>query len=207
MMHDHWHDRLSSSAMGRVGLDGGVASRLYARMGVGESSAFVRRRRDPRMRRIVVGKFAVGFQPSGEFAGSRYSLEPGRRLAAADGTISRGRYGVHVGCAGADLRQVAIELSSGSSLGVALGLAEDRIRPSRSGIAGGDCGGASCRLAVFALGVQYELYVPRSSLSSLLEPCSRAPCRDFCWSGRASLLADPSSLVLEVFGCGRCEMT
>ena len=40
-MHDHWHDRLSSSAMGRVALDGGVASRLYARMGVGESSAFV----------------------------------------------------------------------------------------------------------------------------------------------------------------------
>ena len=202
-MHDHWHERLSSSAMGRVGLDGGVASRLHARMGVGESSAFVRRRRDPRMRRIVVGKFAAGFQPGGEFAGSRYSLGSGRGLAAVDGTISRGRYGVHVGCAGPDLRQVAIELSSRASLGIALGLAKDRIRPPRSGIAGGDCGGASCRLAVFALGVQYELCVPRSSLSSLLGTCSPTPRCDFCWSGRASLLADASSLELDVSGGGR----
>ncbi len=61
-------------------------------------------------------------------------------------------------------------------------------------------------LAVFALGVQYELCVPRSSLSSLLGTCSRAPRRDFCWSGRASLLANPSSLELDV-SCGRrCEM-
>jgi len=192
--------------MGRVGLDGGVASCLHARMGVGQSSAFVRRRRDPRMRRIVVGKFTAGFQPGGEFAGSRHSLGLGRGLATADGKISCGRYGVHVGCAGPDLRQVAIELSSRSSRGVALGHAEDRIRPPRSGVAGSDCGGASCRLAVFALGVQYELCVPRSSLSSLLGTCSRAPRRDFCWSGRASLLANPSSLELDV-SCGRrCEM-
>src|SRR6202521_61790 len=158
------------------------------------------------MRRIVVGKFAAGFQPGGEFAGSRHSLGPGRGLAAADGKISRGRYGVHVGCAGPDLRQVAIELSSRSSLGVALGLAEDRIRPSRSDVAGSDCGGASCRLAVFALGVQYELCVPRSALSSLLGTCSRTPRRDFSWSGRASLLADPSSLELAVSGCRRRKM-
>src|SRR3989442_13322392 len=119
------------------------------------------------MRRIVVGKFAAGFQPGGEFTGSRYSLGPGRGLAAAYGTISRRRYGVHVGCARPDLRQVAIELSSRSSLGVALGLAEDRIRPSRSGVAGSDCGGAFFCLRGFFFRVRYGPLVPKSRRSIL----------------------------------------
>src|ERR1700682_350309 len=152
------------------------------------------------MRGIVVGKFLVYFQPGGQLAGGGALLVHRHCMAVSDGTISGRWNGVHVGYTGTDLGAAAFELSHRSSRGAALGHAENRIRPPRSGIASSDRGGALRRLAVFALGIQYELCVSRSSLSSLLGTCSRAPRRDFLWSSRACLLADPSSLKLDVSG-------
>src|ERR1700694_599555 len=158
------------------------------------------------MRGIVVGKFLVDFQPGGQLAGGGALLVHRHCMAVSDGTISGRRNGVHVGYTGTDLGAAAFELPHRSSRGAALGDAEDRVRPPRSGVAGSDCGGAFCRLAIFALGIQYELCVSRSSLSSLLGTCSLAPRRDFCWSSRACLLADASSVELDVSGARRCEM-
>src|ERR1700682_3131898 len=136
------------------------------------------------MRGIVVGKFLVDFQPGSQLAGGGALLVHRHCMAVGDGTISARRNGVHVGYTRADLGAAAFGLSPRSSLGTALGYAENRIRPPRSSVAGSDCGGAFCHLAVLALGIQYELCVSRSSLSSLMGTCSHAPRRDFCWSSR-----------------------
>src|SRR6266699_518902 len=158
------------------------------------------------MRGIVVGEFAADFQPGSQFAGSGNLLVHRRWLAARDGTISRRRNRVYVGHARADLGAAAFQLSHRSSPGAALGHSEDWLRPPCSGIAGRDCRGAFCRLAVFAIGVQYELCVSRSSLSSLLGACSRAPRGDVFWGSRASLLADPSFFELDVPGRERRQV-
>src|SRR6267378_142529 len=122
------------------------------------------------MRGIVVGKFLVDFQPGGQLPGGGALLVHRHWMAVRNRTISGRRDGVHVGYTGTDLGAAAFDLSHRSSRGAALGHAENRIRPPRSGVAGSDCGGAFCR------------------------------------SSRACLLADPSSLELDVSGGKRCEM-
>jgi len=154
----------------------------------------------------VVGKFLADFQPGAKLAGGRDILVHGRWMAARNRTIFGGRNTVYVGHPGSALGPASVQLSCCSSLGAALGHAENRIRPSRSGVAGGDCGGTLRRLAVFARGIQYELCVSRSSLSSRMGTCSRTPSRDFNCSSRGSLLADPSALELDVSAGRRCEM-
>ena len=181
-------------------MDGGVAADLHTRVGLGQSAPPVRCRGDPWMRGIVVGKFLDNFQPGRRLAGGRPLLVRRYRLAAGDGTIFGRRNGVHVGYTRTALGAAAFQLSHRSALGAALGHAENWIRSPRSGVAGSDCRGTYRRLAVFAPGIQHELCVSRSSLSSLLGTCSRAPRRDFCRSSRACLLADPSFFGLDVSG-------
>src|SRR5260370_120512 len=192
--------------MGRLVVDRGVAPGLYSILGLGQSAAFVRHRGDSCMRGIVVGEFPVNFQPGGQYADGGNLLVHRRWLVARDGTISRRRNRVYVGHARTDLGAAAFQLSHRSSPGAALGHAEDWLRPPRSGIAGRDCRGAFRRLAVFAIGVQYELCVPRSSLSPLLGTRSCAPRGDVCWSSRAYLLADPSFSELDVSGGERRQL-
>src|SRR6266566_3448239 len=198
--------RVLGFAMGRLVLDRGLAAGLYSILGLGQSAALVRYRGDSCMRGIVVGEFPVDFQPGSQFAGGGNLLVHRHCVAALDGAISGRRNRVYVGHARTDLGAAAFQLSHRSSPGVALGHAEDWLRPPCSGIAGRDCRGAFRRLAVFAIGVQYELCVPRSSLSSLLGACSRAPRRNVCRSSRAALLADPSFFELDVSGGERRQL-
>src|SRR5260370_21963895 len=80
------------------------------------------------------------------------------------------------------------------------------MRSPRPGIAGGNCGGTFRRRAVLACRFQYELCLSRSSLPSFLGTCPRAPRRDFCWSRRVAVLADPPALDLDVSGGERRQM-
>src|SRR5882762_1611549 len=155
------------------------------------------------MRGIVVGKLLVDFQSGGQLAGRRNLLVRRHWLAAGHWSFSRRRNGIHVEHAGTALGEAAFQLSHRSSTCAAVGPAENRLRPARSGVTGGDRRGTIRRLAVFARRLQYELCLSRSSLSSLLGTRSRAPHGDFCGSRRAPLLADSPPLELAVSGSGR----
>ena len=192
--------------MGCVAVDHGVAADVHTSMGLGQSAAPVRYRGDPWMRGIVVGKFLVDIEPGGQLAGGRNPLVHRCWLAADDRTLSGRRNGIHVGHPISTLGPVAFNLPPLATTRIALGHAQNWIRPPRPCVAGGDCGRALRSLAVFALRVQYELCISGSSLSSLLGTCSRASCRSFCGSCRASLLADPPSLELDVSGNGRSQI-
>src|SRR5258706_8574043 len=126
------------------------------------------------MRGIVVGKFLVDFQPGGQLPGGGALLVHRHWMAVRNRTISGRRDGVHVGYTGTDLGAAAFDLSHRSSRGAALGHAENRIRPPRSGVAGSDCGGGFFLLAGLSLAVQYEIYGLKYSLPSLLGGCSSA---------------------------------
>src|SRR6266851_5443382 len=128
--------RGSSSPVGGFAMDGGVVAGLHSILGLGQPRALVRRRRGSWMRGLVVGKFLVDFQPSREHAGCGCFVVHGYWLAAFDRPLSRWWNRLYVGCACTALGAAALQLSHRSSLGPALGLAENRIRPPRSRLAG-----------------------------------------------------------------------
>ncbi len=66
---DHWHERVPRVAMDWATVDVGVASCLHPVLGLGQSAALVRCRGAPCLRRFVVGKLLVDFQPSRQLAG------------------------------------------------------------------------------------------------------------------------------------------
>jgi hypothetical protein len=205
-MRDRRHNRVPGAAMGCFGMDRGVAARLHSILGLGQSAALMRYRSVPRLRGIVVGKFFVDIEPGGQLTGGRNPLVHRCWLAPRDWTISGRRNGIHVGRPRAALGAAAFDISHRTSACAALGHAQNWLRPPRTCLAGRNCGRAFRRLAIFALRIQYELCVSGSSLSSLLGTCSRASCRSFCWTSRASLLADTPSLELDVSGDWRGQM-
>ncbi len=169
-----------------------MAASLHPILGLGQPRALVRRRRDSRMRGLVVGKFLVNFQPGCGHAGRWRFLVHGYRLEAVDGPLSRGWDGIYVGCARTNMGAAALELSHRSSPGPALGHAYNRLRPPRSRLAGRDCRRSFHRLAILAARPQHELRLSGSAIPSRLGACSLAPRRDFRWSSCASLLAHSS---------------
>src|SRR5438309_9326674 len=122
------------------------------------------------MRGIVVGEFLADFQPGGQLSGGGNPLVHRCWVALRYRTLSRRRNRIHVGCACTGLGPAALYLSPRAPTGLALGHAQNWIRPSCPRIAGRDCRGTFDRLALFARGLQYELCLSRPSLSSLLGP-------------------------------------
>jgi len=76
--HDHWNKRVPGVAVGWPAVDGRVAADLHTSLGLGQFTALVRYRGDPCMRRVVVGKLLVDFQPGGQLAGGGDRLVHGR---------------------------------------------------------------------------------------------------------------------------------
>src|SRR6266446_297155 len=94
---DKRHKRIPGAAVGWVAVDGCVAACLHSILGLGQSHTFVRRRGDPWLRGIVVGKFVVDIEPGGQLTGGRDPLVCRCRLASRDRAISGRRNGIHVG--------------------------------------------------------------------------------------------------------------
>jgi len=125
-----------------------------------------------------------------------WRLVMGRFLVGGTSTC-----GIHVYRLGA----APFELSHRSSHGAALGHAENRIRPPRSGVAGSNRGGlfVASRFLPSGFNMNYVYQDPLFHRSWGPAPVHLAVI--FCWSSRACLLADPSSLELDVSGGKRCE--
>ena len=171
-------------------LDGCVAPRLFSRLGLGESAALVRRRRNTDIRRDLDGQSTVAFQSGCQFACRWRFLDLGCRLAIDDWTLSCRRHRLHVGHAILIVGAPALQLSHWPAARPFVDTTQGRVRQTRASPASRDrCRTSGC-LAFLGSRTQHELRLPRPCLPSLLGTVSRALGDDLYSIGRTDLLAD-----------------
>src|SRR5262249_13371356 len=122
-----WHDCLSDSPLGWIAVDGSVAAGVYARVGMGQPGALVRRRGYPRMRGDMVGQFAAHIEPGLELADGRDLLDPRCGLETGNRPVPDRGNGLHVGRPLSDLGTPAFDFPHRTARGAALGDAKSRI--------------------------------------------------------------------------------